>query len=230
MSKLIIALDFAQSSQAISLIEQLNPQQCALKIGSELFTCSGPVLVQEMIKRGFRVFLDLKFHDIPNTVAQACQAAADLGVWMITVHAAGGEAMLQAARKACAAYGETRPKLVAVTVLTSLAEQDLLSVGVESSLPQQVERLALLAQTMGMDGVVCSAQEVAQIKKICGQAFLAVTPGIRLPGDAVDDQARVITPRDALNAGSDYLVIGRSITKAADPAEVVQQLQQYVQA
>lgn len=230
MSKLIIALDFAQSSQAISLIEQLNPQQCALKVGSELFTRSGPVLVQNMIKRGFRVFLDLKFHDIPNTVAKACQAAADLGVWMITVHAAGGEAMLQAARKACAAYGETRPKLVAVTVLTSLVEQDLPSVGVESTLPQQVERLALLAQTIGMDGVVCSAQEVAQIKKICGHAFLAVTPGIRLPGDAVDDQARVITPQDALNAGSDYLVMGRAITKAADPAAVVQRLQQYVQA
>lgn len=230
MSKLIIALDFAQSSQAISLIEQLNPQQCALKVGSELFTRSGPVLVQNMIKRGFRVFLDLKFHDIPNTVAKACQAAADLGVWMITVHAAGGEAMLQAARKSCAAYGETRPKLVAVTVLTSLAEQDLPSVGVESTLPQQVERLALLAQTIGMDGVVCSAQEVAQIKKICGHAFLAVTPGIRLSGDEVDDQARVITPQDALNAGSDYLVMGRSITKAADPAAVVQRLQQYVQA
>lgn len=229
MSQLIVALDFPQSSQALSLIDRLTPRHCALKIGSELFTRSGPALVQEVVKRGFRVFLDLKFHDIPNTVAHACQAAADLGVWMLTVHAGGGEAMLQAARTALESYGSERPKLVAVTVLTSLAEQDLGAVGVVGTLPQQVERLALLAQTMGADGVVCSAQEVARLKAQCGTAFLAITPGIRMPGDALHDQARVITPQDALAAGSDYLVMGRSITHAADPAAVVQMLQQYVQ-
>lgn len=228
VSKLIVALDFAQPSQALSLIEQLTPEHCGVKIGSELFTRSGPALVKNMVARGFRVFLDLKFHDIPHTVAQACQAAADLGVWMLTVHATGGAAMLEAARHALEPYGERRPKVVAVTVLTSLAAHDLSTVGVTGTLPQQVERLAGLVQAIGLDGVVCSAQEVADLKKQCGSGFLAVTPGIRLPGDALHDQARVITPQAALAAGSDYLVMGRSITQAADPAAVVQMLQTYV--
>jgi orotidine-5'-phosphate decarboxylase len=229
VSKLIVALDFAQSSQALSFVEKLTPQDCALKIGSELFTRSGPALVQELVQRGFRVFLDLKFHDIPNTVAHACQAAADLGVWMLTVHAGGGAAMLQAASAALVPYGVARPKLVAVTVLTSLAEQDLPAVGVQRSLPQHVERLAVLAQAAGVDGVVCSGQDLLHLKARCGKGFLAVTPGIRLPGDALHDQARVMTPQEAIAAGSDYLVMGRSITQAADPAAVVQRLQVYVQ-
>ncbi len=228
MSKLIIALDFAQAQQALEFVEQLKPQHCAVKIGSELFTRSGPSIVADMVRRGFRVFLDLKFHDIPNTVVHACQAAADLGVWMLTVHAAGGEAMLSAARTALDTYGAKRPKLIAVTVLTSFDEPSLAAVGVVGSLPQQVERLAVLAQAAGVDGVVSSAQEVARIKALCGHEFLSITPGIRLPGDAVDDQVRVITPQAAIAAGSDYLVIGRSITRASDPAAVVLQLQQYV--
>lgn len=223
-SKLIVALDFAQPLQALSLIDQLNPQDCALKIGSELFTRSGPHFVQDIVSRGFRVFLDLKFHDIPHTVTQACHAAADLGVWMLTVHAAGGTAMLEAAGKAVSAYGEQRPKVVAVTVLTSLGEQDLPAVGVTDTLPIQVTRLAGLAQSCGLDGVVCSAQEVEQLKAHCGSDFLAVTPGIRLPGDAVHDQIRVITPQMAIAAGSDYLVMGRSITQAANPTSVIQRL------
>lgn len=228
MSKLIIALDFSQAQQALEFVERLNPQHCAIKIGSELFTRSGPSIVADMVRRGFRVFLDLKFHDIPNTVVQACQAAADLGVWMLTVHAAGGEAMLSAARVALDAYGSERPILIAVTVLTSFNEPSLAAVGVAGSLLQQVERLAVLAQDAGLDGVVSSAQEAAGIKAICGHEFLSITPGIRLPGDTVDDQARVITPQAAIAAGSDYLVIGRSITRASDPAAVVLQLQQYV--
>lgn len=229
MSKLIVALDFVQSSQALFFVEKLTPQDCALKIGSELFTRSGPALVQDLVQRGFRVFLDLKFHDIPNTVARVCQVAADLGVWMLTVHAGGGAAMLQAASAALAPYGVARPKLVAVTVLTSLAEQDLLAVGVQGSLPQHVERLAVLAQAMGVDGVVCSGQDLSYLKARCGTGFLAVTPGIRLPGDAMHDQTRVMTPQEAIAAGSDYLVMGRSITQAADPAAVLQHLQAYVQ-
>lgn len=230
MSKLIVALDFAEPAQALSLMALLKPQHCAVKIGSELFTRAGPHLVQEIVQRGFRVFLDLKFHDIPHTVAQACRAAADLGVWMLTVHASGGAAMLEAARTALASYGAERPKMVAVTVLTSLAEADLPPIGIVDHLPQQVERLARLAQTAGADGIVCSAQEVAQLKMQCGSQFLAITPGIRLPGEAVHDQVRVITPQAALAAGSDYLVMGRSITQASDPAAVINLLQPYVQA
>lgn len=228
MSKLIIALDFAQPSQALALVDQLTPQQCALKVGLELFIRTGPSFIRDLILRGFRIFLDLKFHDIPHTVAQACQSAADLGVWMMTVHASGGEAMLQAARKALEPYGEKRPIIIAVTVLTSFAENDLRAIGVNSALVEQAKLLAKLTQTTGLDGIVCSAQEVATLKDLCGPNFIAVTPGIRLAGDASHDQARVITPQAALAAGSDYLVIGRSITQAKDPAAVVQMLQKDV--
>lgn len=228
MSKLIVALDFSEARVALKLIEQLDPKYCAVKIGLELFTIAGPSFVREVMQRGFRVFLDLKFHDIPNTVAQSCQMAADLGVWMLTVHAAGGRAMLESARSALQHYGTQRPILVAVTVLTSLDEKDLHTIGIKSTVIEQVERLARLAQAAGIDGVVCSAQEVAQIKAVCGSTFLSVTPGIRLPGEDSDDQMRVITPQAALANGSDYLVIGRSITRASDPAAVVQYLQTYV--
>lgn len=228
MSKLIIALDYAQPSQALDLVAQLTPQQCALKVGLELFTRTGPHFIRDLMRRDFRIFLDLKFHDIPNTVAKACQAAADLGVWMLTVHASGGEAMLQAARCALESYGNERPKVVGVTVLTSLLEQDLKAVGVMNAIPQQVAGLAKLAQTSGLDGIVCSAQEVSALKMHCWPNFIAVTPGIRLAGEDTHDQARVITPEAAIAAGSDYLVMGRSITHAKDPAAVVQMLQHVI--
>ena len=225
MSKLIIALDFDRPADALTFIDQFEPEQCALKIGSELFTRCGPDMVRQIIARGFRVFLDLKFHDIPNTVAQACKAAADLGVWMLTVHAAGGSAMMRAAREAVESYGTTRPKIVAVTVLTSMAEPDLCELGVPGTVLQHVERLASLARNAGLDGVVSSAQEAAHMRVLCGQDFLLITPGIRLPQDATHDQARVISPQDALQAGSDYLVMGRSITRAPNPRAVVDALQ-----
>lgn len=224
MSRLIIALDFDRPADALSLVDQFEPEQCALKIGSELFTRCGPEMVRQIIDRGFRVFLDLKFHDIPNTVAQACKSVADLGVWMLTVHAGGGLAMMRAAREAVESYGNTRPKIVAVTVLTSMAESDLSEIGVPGTIVQHVVRLARLAQEAGLDGVVSSAQEVAHLRVLCGQEFLLITPGIRLPLDATHDQARVISPQDALQAGSDYLVMGRSITRAPHPRAVVDAL------
>lgn len=221
---LIVALDYANPDAALRLIEQLQPNECALKIGSELFTCSGPKFVRRLVDQGYRIFLDLKFHDIPNTVARACAAAADLGVWMLTVHAAGGVAMLQAARHALVDYGLHRPYLVAVTVLTSLQLCDLQQVGVQGGLLQQAERLALLAETVGLDGIVCSAHEVAQLKSRGRPNWIAVTPGIRLPQDEAHDQVRVMTPQAALAAGSDFLVIGRPITQADDPHAVIQSL------
>ncbi|MCR9191540.1 MAG: orotidine-5'-phosphate decarboxylase [Gammaproteobacteria bacterium] len=226
MSKLIIALDFDDPAAALSLAEQLEPKNCALKIGSELFTRAGPGIVHDVVTQGFRVFLDLKFHDIPNTVAQACKSAADLGVWMLTVHASGGPAMLQAAREAVETYGAAeRPKIVAVTVLTSMAETTLPTVGVSGSLQDQVARLAAMTEEAGLDGVVSSAQEASFLRQQFGAGFLLVTPGIRLPGDATDDQSRVFSVQDALDAGSDYLVMGRSITRAEDPLAVVQKIQ-----
>ena len=222
--QLIVALDYNDPSQALTLIDQLDPKWCALKIGSELFSRTGPEFVRGLVKKGYRIFLDLKFHDIPHTVAQACTAAADLGVWMVNVHASGGLAMLQAAHDAIMTYGPHRPYLIAVTVLTSLRQADLDGVGIQATLLQQVERLALLAHEARLDGVVCSAWEVAHVKAIGGQTFLTVTPGIRLLGDGVDDQSRVMTPQQALNVGSDFLVVGRSITRAADPAGVIKTL------
>lgn len=219
--KLIIALDFDNLPSALTLIDQLDPKLCAVKVGSEMFTLFGTDFVKTLINRQFKVFLDLKFHDIPNTVARACTAAADLGVWMLNVHASGGLAMMQAAHKAIASYGPTRPLLIAVTVLTSMQANDLLTIGVQRSLDQQVCQLALLAKEAQLDGVVSSALEVQAIKASCGKHFLTITPGIRLPTDALNDQARVITPEQALKAGSDYLVIGRPITQATHPAKVV---------
>lgn len=218
--KLIVALDFNNRADALSMIDQLSPDQCALKIGNELFTLLGPDFVRELVSRQFRVFLDLKFHDIPNTVSRACHIAAQLGVWMVNVHASGGIEMLRAARDALAEY-TTRPLLVAVTVLTSMNEEDLASVGIHSGLDQQVLYLASLAKDAGLDGVVCSALEAPLIKSHCGSHFLAITPGIRLATDASDDQSRIITPEKAIQAGSDYLVIGRPITRAANPKQVV---------
>ncbi|ARB91072.1 orotidine-5'-phosphate decarboxylase [Legionella longbeachae] len=223
-SKLIVALDFHTEDEALSLIEKLDPQQCALKVGNELFTLFGTQFVKRLILRQFKVFLDLKFHDIPNTVSQACKAAADLGVWMMNVHAAGGASMMHAARDAIESYGAARPLLIAVTVLTSFNQNELSAIGINIPIIEQVKKLAVLAKESGLDGVVCSAQEVKVIKSICGTQFLTVTPGIRLETSPKDDQSRVMTPKQAMETGSNYLVIGRPITKASDPQRVISEI------
>jgi len=219
--RVIVALDFPDMTSAVDLAARLDPAVCAVKVGKELFTAAGPDLVRELVRRGFRVFLDLKFHDIPNTVAQACAAATRLGVWMLNVHAAGGSAMLTAARdavvKAAGADGRARPLLVAVTLLTSLDAGDLAAIGVAGTAEAQVLRLARLAQASGLDGVVCSAREAAELRAACGSQFKLITPGIRPAGTATHDQARIMTPEAAIAAGADYLVIGRAITAAPDP-------------
>ncbi|MDI9818774.1 MULTISPECIES: orotidine-5'-phosphate decarboxylase [unclassified Legionella] len=228
-TKLIIALDFANQNEALALVSKLDPEQCALKIGSEMFTLFGADFVRLLIKKGFKIFLDLKFHDIPNTVAQACRACAELGAWMINVHASGGLAMMQAAREALIPYGEKRPLLTAVTVLTSMSESELPAVGLNVPLEVQVKKLARLAYQANLDGVVCSAFEVSLIKSSCKPSFLTVTPGIRLADDKKDDQSRVMTPLEASQSGSDFLVIGRPITRAPEPAKVVQQILQSIE-
>jgi orotidine-5'-phosphate decarboxylase len=218
--RIIVAMDFATERQAIELAERLDPGQCRLKVGKELFVRSGPAIIDSFHKQGFEIFLDLKFHDIPNTVAAACRAAADLGVWMMNVHASGGVRMIEAAAEALSSY-EKKPHLIAVTVLTSMDESDLVEIGISDTTQGQVIRLAGLAKQGGADGVVCSAQEVVSLRQTQGQDFLLVTPGIRPKSTAVDDQKRVMTPPDAISAGSDYLVIGRPITKADNPKDVV---------
>ena len=219
--RIIVALDFADPAHALALVERLDPSACALKVGKELFVTSGPEPVRRMIERGFRIFLDLKFHDIPNTVAQACAAATRLGVWMMNVHASGGRAMMLAAHAAltrtAAERGVPRPLLVAVTVLTSLNAGDLAEIGIADSTEDEVLRLAKLAASCGLDGVVCSAAEAVALRRAMGPRFKLVTPGIRPRGAGVDDQSRVVTPEDAIANGADYLVIGRPITGAADP-------------
>ncbi|HDV5709149.1 TPA: orotidine-5'-phosphate decarboxylase [Legionella pneumophila] len=222
--KLIVALDFDNQDNALQLVDKLDPNHCALKVGSELFTLLGPQFVKELVRREFKVFLDLKFHDIPNTVAKACHSAAELGVWMINVHAIGGLKMLQAARESLKTYGQEKPLLIAVTVLTSFEEGELASVGISNTLPEQATHLAMLAREAGLDGVVSSAHEVKIIKQKCGENFITVTPGIRLPNNLKDDQSRVMTPQQAIREGSDFLVIGRPITQARNPYEVVSAL------
>ncbi len=222
--KLIIALDYEHRDDALALVDKLDPSHCALKVGSEMHTQWGSSFVTQLIKRQFNVFLDLKFHDIPNTVARACRVAADLGVWMTNVHAQGGPAMLEAAVKALDGYGSDKPLLIAVTVLTSFDEATLKAIGVLHSLKQQVLHLATLAKNAGLAGVVSSAQEAQFIKKELGSSFLTVTPGIRLQSDDKNDQQRIMTPEQALREGSDYLVIGRSITQAANPTQIVANL------
>lgn len=213
--RIIVALDFATQNAAWALLEQLDPAQCRVKIGKELFTAAGPDLVRRVVARGFDVFLDLKFHDIPTTVAQACRAAADLGIWMLNVHALGGAAMLAAARAALN-NGPNAPQLIAVTVLTSMGEAELKNLGISLPLDALVARLAQDAAAAGLDGVVCSAREAATLREQCGKDFLLVTPGIRPVGSTSDDQQRIVTPEQALAAGADYLVIGRPITAAKD--------------
>jgi len=221
VSKLIIALDFSNLHQARELVKQLDPATCALKVGSEMFTLFGTEFVRELVNGDYNVFLDLKFHDIPNTVAHACRAAAELGVWMINVHASGGLKMMIAARDALSSFKEKRPLLVAVTVLTSMSNNDLQESGVEVSVESQVNRLARLTHQAGLDGIVCSAHEAAAIKALYGADFLTVTPGIRLAEDKADDQSRIMTPVQAIRLGSDFLVIGRPITQAQNPKQVL---------
>ena len=215
--KVIVALDFATEAQALKLVDGLDPTMCRLKVGKEMFTHMGPSFVKSLENRGFGVFLDLKFHDIPNTVARAVVAAADLGVWMVNVHASGGPRMMEAAVKALEPYGAKRPLLTAVTVLTSMDEEQLRAVGITCPLEEQVLRLATLTRDCGLDGVVCSAREAAMLRQHLGQDFKLVTPGIRPRNAEVGDQIRVVTPADAIKLGSSYLVIGRPITKALDP-------------
>jgi orotidine-5'-phosphate decarboxylase len=219
---LIIALDFANAREAFLLVDQLDPALCRVKIGKEMFTRFGPDLVKRVINSGFEVFLDLKFHDIPNTVAGAVAAAADLGIWMVNVHASGGRAMMEAARN-CLGENPTT-KLIAVTVLTSLASSDLYEVGVQGTAEEQVMRLARLAADCGLDGVVCSARETALLRQGLQPDFLLVTPGIRPVGDSAGDQKRTETPAAALAMGSNYLVIGRPVTQATDPLVKLKQI------
>ncbi len=214
--RIIVALDFDNADAALALADRLEPGQCRLKVGKELFTRAGPTLVEGLQARGFDVFLDLKFHDIPNTVAKACRAAADLGVWMVNVHTLGGRRMMEAAREAVDAVSH-KPLLTGVTILTSMGVDDLREVGLSGSPEQNVLRLAGLAETSGLDGVVCSPREVSALRDVVGSAFRLVTPGVRPAGSASDDQKRVTTPEDAITTGSHYLVVGRPITRAADP-------------
>jgi orotidine-5'-phosphate decarboxylase len=224
LSKLIIALDFDKQSDALNLIDQIDPTNCALKVGSEMFTLFGPDFIKLLIGRQFKVFLDLKFYDIPNTVAKACKACADLGVWMINLHALGGIKMMQAARQAIETYGDDKPILIGVTVLTSFTEEDLTSIGVNQSILDQVKYLASLVKDSGLDGVVSSAHEVKIIKQICGSEFITVTPGIRLARNLKDDQSRIMTPLQAIKEGSDYLVVGRPITQSTNPTQVISEI------
>lgn len=222
-TKIIVALDFADAASALKLVDQLDPALCRLKVGKELFTVAGPDFVRALVARGYEVFLDLKFHDIPNTVAAACRAAAGLGVWMLNVHASGGSRMMIAAR---AALGNgSRPLLIAVTVLTSMSVEDLAEIGVAAAPADQVLRLARLTQQCKLDGVVCSAQEASMLRSELGADFRLVTPGIRPSGFDAGDQRRVMTPQQALNAGATDLVIGRPITAAVDPLVALQQIQ-----
>lgn len=218
---IIIAMDFDTEESALALLDQLDPQKCRVKIGKELFTLAGPQFVRSVIGRGFDVFFDLKFHDIPNTVARASKVAADLGVWMLNVHASGGGAMMEETRKALAEYGNDKPLLIAVTVLTSLAESELKEVGVDRSPLQQVSKLAALTRDCGLDGVVCSAAEASDLRAESGSDFILVTPGIRRPEDARGDQKRVIGPAEAMRLGSSYLVVGRPITRAESPLQAL---------
>ena len=222
-SRVIVAMDFDNQHSALQLAEQLDPSQCRLKVGKELFTVAGPQLVKALVERDFDVFLDLKFHDIPNTTAHAVSAAADLGVWMTNVHASGGSRMMSAAKQALEQQGSSM-LLIGVTVLTSMDDTDIAELGIDRSPTAQVEHLARLAQQAGLHGVVCSAQEASTLKAELGADFKLVTPGIRLPDSAADDQRRVVSPPEAMALGSDYLVIGRPITQSANPFETLVQI------
>ena len=226
--KIVVALDFDQQHEALDLVDKLDPKLCRLKVGKEMFSHFGPEFVKQLHSRGFEVFLDLKFHDIPNTVAKAVTAAAELGVWMVNVHASGGIKMMEAAKKALSAYGDKAPLLIAVTVLTSMEDADLTELGIERTAAEQVEFLAGLAHKAGMDGVVCSAQEAKALKGQFGKDFKLITPGIRTESASADDQKRIMTPKKAVEQGSDYLVIGRAITKSLDPIATMKEIYQSI--
>lgn len=223
-SKIIVALDYEKEAEALALVDQIDPSLCRLKVGKEMFTTLGMNFVKQLHQRNFDVFLDLKYHDIPNTVARAVRSAADLGVWMVDLHASGGLRMMEEAKRILEPYGKDAPLLIAVTVLTSMEDLDLLQIGINASPMEQVLRLAHLTQRAGLDGVVCSPQEVEILRNACGEDFKLVTPGIRPIGADFGDQRRVMTPTAAIRAGSDYLVIGRPITKADNPAEVLRSI------
>jgi len=221
--KIIVALDFSDARQAIDFSRKVSPDQCRLKIGKELFTSAGPALVEELVAYGYDIFLDLKFHDIPNTVRQASSAAAKLGIWMLNVHALGGAAMMQAAREGIEIVAQ-RPFLIAVTVLTSMSASDLQDLGITKPLPQLVDHLARNAIASGLDGVVCSALEAPALRAAIGDSALLVTPGIRPDWASADDQQRIVTPQQALADGASYLVIGRPITRHEDPAQALEMI------
>jgi orotidine-5'-phosphate decarboxylase len=222
---IIVALDYPDAPAALAMAARLDPRLCRVKVGKELFTAAGPDVVRELAARGFDVFLDLKYHDIPNTVAGACRAAARLGVWMLNVHASGGEAMMRAARDAIAG-GAKAPLLIGVTVLTSLADQDLARIGFRANANDTVLALAKLAAASGLDGVVCSAREAPVLRAALGNAFALVTPGIRMPGGDAGDQSRTVTPAEAVALGASYLVIGRPVTAAADPVAALERIRE----
>ena len=219
-SKIIVALDYANPKEALSLVNQLSPDLCKLKVGKELFTAAGPQLVEQLVAKNFKVFLDLKFHDIPNTVQKACEAASKLGVWMLNVHASGGSAMLQAALEGVNKSAH-KPYLIAVTVLTSMNQASLNEIGINENVGTQVLKLTKLTQEAGLHGVVCSAMEAQLLRKHFKDDFLLVTPGIRPANVNQDDQSRVVTPQDALNSGASYLVVGRPITQAPNPLKAL---------
>ena len=225
--KVIVALDYSEAASALKLVQKLDPALCRLKVGKELFTAAGPSLVGDLAARGFGIFLDLKFHDIPNTVAKACEAACKLGVWMLNVHASGGFAMLQAAREGVDKSGHN-PSLIAVTVLTSMDQLTLNQIGVPGKLQDQVLNLARLSQQAGLDGVVCSAMEALELRSALGDEFLLVTPGIRPAHSNRNDQTRVVTPALALGFGASYLVVGRPITQASDPLSALEAIHQEI--
>lgn len=223
----IVALDFANEHDTLNFVRQLNPNLCQLKIGKELFTATGRNLVEQLIHQGFKVFLDLKYHDIPNTVAQACKVAAQMGVWLVDIHTSGGRRMMEAAANALAHFSN-RPYLIGVTVLTSLTQDDLREIGLQARPEELVLNWAKLAQSSGLDGVVSSAQEVSLLRQHFDSSFLLVTPGIRLntQNQNEDDQRRIMTPEAALKAGASYLVMGRPITQSQQAVALLNQINQ----
>lgn len=229
--KVIVALDYADASSALNFVAQLDPALCKLKVGKELFTTAGPQLVEKLVEKDFKVFLDLKFHDIPNTVAKACEAASKLGVWMLNVHASGGSAMMKAALEGTEKGKQSaeRPYLIAVTVLTSMNQATLQEIGVQTDIAQHVLNLALLTEKSGLDGVVCSALEAELLRKHVADTFVLVTPGIRPASASKDDQTRIVTPMQALSLGANYLVVGRPITQAQDPLVALTAIHQEIQ-
>ncbi len=226
--RIIVALDYPTTEQALLMAEQLDPARCRLKVGKELFTRGGPAIVEALQAKGFEVFLDLKFHDIPNTTAKAVRAAGELGVWMVNVHACGGRRMMEMARNELSQVKDNQTLLIAVTVLTSMEREDLREVGLDIEPLAHVKRLAALTESCGLDGVVCSAQEVTPLREIISSNFSLVTPGIRPADSAAGDQRRIMTPAEALQAGSTYLVIGRPITQAANPLTALEAIEKEI--